>query len=87
MPEPATRSLTVDDTRTSPGPASAETRWPMWYACGNTAASAMGRMYPGGGVSLGQSAVFGFVAMETIVRERARSGAPTANSVYPHDGN
>jgi 3-oxosteroid 1-dehydrogenase len=53
---------------------------PGLFACGNTAASAMGRMYPGGGVSLGQSAVFGFVAMERIVKLGARSGVSTANS-------
>jgi len=32
MADPATRSLTVLDTRTSPGPASAATRAPMWTA-------------------------------------------------------
>jgi 3-oxosteroid 1-dehydrogenase len=53
---------------------------PGLYACGNTAASSMGRMYPGGGVSLGQSAVFGFVAMESIVRDSAGSDLPTASS-------
>lgn len=34
------------------------------YACGTSAASAMGDTYPGGGVSLGQSAVFGLIAAE-----------------------
>ena len=32
MPDPATRSATVRDTRTSPGDAEAETRWPMCTA-------------------------------------------------------
>src|SRR5215471_3068254 len=31
-PEPATRSFTVLETSTSPGPARAETRAPMWTA-------------------------------------------------------
>lgn len=32
------------------------------YACGTTAASCMGDMYPGGGISIGQSSVFGLIA-------------------------
>jgi 3-oxosteroid 1-dehydrogenase len=39
---------------------------PGLWACGNTAASSMGHVYPGGGISLGQSSVFGFVAAESI---------------------
>ncbi|WP_293048836.1 FAD-binding protein [Mycobacterium sp.] len=34
------------------------------YACGTSAASAMGDTYPGGGVSLGQSSVFALIAAE-----------------------
>jgi succinate dehydrogenase/fumarate reductase flavoprotein subunit len=42
------------------------------YASGTSAASCMGDKYPGGGASLGQSTVFGFVAAEHIV-ERAKT--------------
>ncbi|BCP14252.1 FAD-binding protein [Mycobacterium paraintracellulare] len=34
------------------------------YACGTAAASVMGRVYAGGGISLGQSSAFGFLAAE-----------------------
>ena len=44
------------------------TRIPGLYACGTTAASAMGRVYAGGGISLGQSSVFGFLAAEQMCR-------------------
>lgn len=37
---------------------------PGLYACGTVAASAMGRVYAGGGISLGQTSVFGFLAAE-----------------------
>jgi 3-oxosteroid 1-dehydrogenase len=40
------------------------------YACGTTAASVMGRVYPGGGVSIGQSMAFGFLAAEDIIGRR-----------------
>lgn len=36
------------------------------YASGTTAASCMGGTYPGGGISLGQSSVFAFLAIEHI---------------------
>lgn len=36
------------------------------YACGTAAASSMGRVYPGGGISLGQSSAFGFLAAEDM---------------------
>ena len=36
------------------------------YACGTAAASAMGRCYAGGGISLGQSSVFGMLAAEDM---------------------
>jgi 3-oxosteroid 1-dehydrogenase len=42
------------------------------YASGCTAASAMGRMYVGGGISLGQSSVFGFLAAEHMAARALR---------------
>jgi 3-oxosteroid 1-dehydrogenase len=36
------------------------------YACGTSAASSMGDVYPGGGVSLAQSSAFGLVAAEQM---------------------
>jgi 3-oxosteroid 1-dehydrogenase len=45
---------------------------PGLYACGTAAASAMGRCYAGGGISLGQSSVFGMLAAEDMC------GAPGA---------
>jgi 3-oxosteroid 1-dehydrogenase len=44
---------------------------PGLWACGNTAASSMGHVYPGGGISLGQSSVFGFVAAESVAAQEA----------------
>ena len=41
-------------------------RIPGLYACGTAAASTFGRVYAGGGISLGQSSVFGFVAAEDM---------------------
>jgi 3-oxosteroid 1-dehydrogenase len=43
------------------------------YACGTTAASAMGRCYAGGGISLGQSSVFGFLAAEDMSEALAKT--------------
>ena len=43
------------------------------YACGTTAASCAGDVYPGGGVSLGQSSVFGLIAAESIAARSSRS--------------
>lgn len=39
------------------------------YASGTTAASCMGGTYPGGGISLGQSSVFAFLAVEHIAAQ------------------
>lgn len=39
---------------------------PGLFACGTAAASCAGDTYPGGGVSLGQSSVFGFIAAEQM---------------------
>lgn len=47
------------------------------YACGTAAASCMGDKYPGGGISLGQSSAFGYIAAEQLV-ERARKEAGDA---------
>jgi 3-oxosteroid 1-dehydrogenase len=46
------------------------------YACGTTAASCAGDVYPGGGISLGQSSVFGLIAADAMIAA-ARAGAPT----------
>lgn len=45
------------------------TRIPALFACGTAAASAMGRVYAGGGISLGQSSVFGFLATEFMINQ------------------
>jgi 3-oxosteroid 1-dehydrogenase len=45
------------------------------YACGTSAASCAGDVYPGGGVSLGQSSTFGLIAAEQLT---ADVGAATA---------
>ncbi len=42
------------------------------YASGTSAASCAGDKYPGGGVSLAQSTVFGYIAAEQVV-ERAKT--------------
>ncbi|WP_063047008.1 FAD-binding protein [Nocardia pseudovaccinii] len=42
------------------------------YACGTAAASCMGDKYPGGGISLGQSSTFGYIAAEQFI-ERAKA--------------
>jgi len=36
------------------------------YACGTTAASALGRQYVGAGISLGQALAFGYIAGEHV---------------------
>jgi 3-oxosteroid 1-dehydrogenase len=54
------------------------------YACGCTAASAMGHVYAGGGIAIGQSAIFGFIAGEhlaaTAQRASATSTSPQASA-------
>jgi 3-oxosteroid 1-dehydrogenase len=50
------------------------------YACGTSAASAMGDTYPGGGVSLGQSSVFGYLAAQQMV-SIAGVGSPKREEV------
>jgi len=42
------------------------------YACGTAAASTFGGVYAGGGISLGQSSVFGFLAAEDMAGALAR---------------
>jgi 3-oxosteroid 1-dehydrogenase len=49
---------------------------PSLSACGNTAASAMGHVYAGGGISLGQSSVFGLVAAEQLSTGQHGGGRP-----------
>jgi 3-oxosteroid 1-dehydrogenase len=44
---------------------------PGLYACGNTTATVMGRGYPGGGVSLGPSMTFGYLAARHAARVNA----------------
>lgn len=43
------------------------------YACGTTAASCAGDVYPGGGTSLAQSSAFGFIAAEQMVADAGAS--------------
>jgi 3-oxosteroid 1-dehydrogenase len=38
------------------------------YACGNSSATVMGRTYPGGGVSIGPSMTFGYIAARNAAR-------------------
>jgi 3-oxosteroid 1-dehydrogenase len=41
------------------------------YACGNSAANCMGRSYPGAGITLGQSLIFGYRAARHAMRSDA----------------
>ena len=47
------------------------------FACGTSAASCAGDVYPGGGVSLGQSSTFGLIAAEQLTAG-AEARAPAA---------
>jgi len=47
------------------------------YACGTSAASCAGDVYPGGGISLGQSSSFGMIAAERMAEN---VGAPSATA-------
>ncbi|MEU5987406.1 FAD-dependent oxidoreductase [Spirillospora sp. NPDC047418] len=47
------------------------------YAAGATSASVMGRVYPGGGCSLGPALVFGFVAADHVAGAAGRARAAT----------
>jgi 3-oxosteroid 1-dehydrogenase len=42
------------------------------YACGNSAANCMGRSYPGAGITLGQSLIFGYRAARHALRAEPR---------------
>ena len=53
---------------------------PGLYACGTTAASCAGDVYPGGGVSLGQSSVFGLIASEQLTAGVGAAAAERALS-------
>jgi 3-oxosteroid 1-dehydrogenase len=44
------------------------------YAAGATSASVMGRVYPGGGSSLGPALVFGFIAADHVAAKARESG-------------
>lgn len=46
------------------------------YATGNSAASVMGRSYPGAGATIGPSFVFGYCAARHAARSRHAAGRP-----------
>jgi 3-oxosteroid 1-dehydrogenase len=48
------------------------------YAAGATSASVMGRVYPGGGSSLGPALVFGFVAADHVASNARTAGEPVS---------
>lgn len=50
---------------------------PGLYACGTAAASCMGDKYPGGGISLGQSSTFGYIAAEQLIKHAQTTKTPT----------
>jgi 3-oxosteroid 1-dehydrogenase len=48
------------------------------YACGNVAASCMGRSYPGPGITLGQSMIFGYRAARHALESGMRESSADA---------